>query len=200
MPKNEINYEKTIIYKIQSQDHPELIYIGHTTDFTRRKCQHRLLSISETSKKSHLKVYKMIRDNGGWEMFNMVQIKEFSCSNRREAVSEEDKCMTEFKATLNTFRSFSELTPEEYAVQYRATHKEEKQSVDRQYREANRESIKAHKKEYREANSEKIKAHRQEYIENNKEKIKAQQKEYYQKNRIKIIQQQKERDKQKKLT
>jgi len=189
MPKNEINYAKTIIYKIQSSEQPELIYVGHTTDFTRRKNQHKNLSTSEKNLKSNLKVYQTIRANGGWEMFNMVQIKEFPCKNRLEALSEEDKCMTQLKASLNSCKAYTELTPEEYSIQYRDTHKEQKKIVDKQYREQNSEKIKANKKLYRELNKDKIKAHKQEYDERNKEKISLKHQEYYEKNKLKLIEQ-----------
>ncbi len=50
-------------------------------------------------------LYRMIRENGGWDMFKMIQIKVFSCSNKREAEAEEDKIMMEVKATMNHQRS-----------------------------------------------------------------------------------------------
>ena len=37
MPRKAIDYSKTIIYKIQHEDNDELLYVGHTTDFTKRK-------------------------------------------------------------------------------------------------------------------------------------------------------------------
>jgi hypothetical protein len=48
----------------------------------------------------------MIRENGGWEMFNMIEIKKFSCDTKREAEAEEDKVMRELKATMNMIRAF----------------------------------------------------------------------------------------------
>jgi folate-binding protein YgfZ len=53
----------------------------------------------------------MIRDNGGWECFNMIEIEKFSCTNKREAEAEEDKVMRELKATMNMIRAF--LRPED---------------------------------------------------------------------------------------
>ncbi len=42
MPLNEINYENTVIYKIQHIEKDELLYVGHTTDFTKRKYLHKV--------------------------------------------------------------------------------------------------------------------------------------------------------------
>lgn len=35
------DYSKTIIYKIQHEDDESLVYVGSTTNFTRRKCEHK---------------------------------------------------------------------------------------------------------------------------------------------------------------
>ena len=42
MPRVIMDYSKTIIYKIQNQDKPELLYIGHTTNFNERKCCYKI--------------------------------------------------------------------------------------------------------------------------------------------------------------
>ena len=145
MPLTPINYQNTIIYKIQCREKPELIYVGHTTDFTRRKNQHRTVSNCSSSSKYNRKLYLMIRENGGWEMFNMIQIKEYPCENKRQAEAEEDKMMQELKSNLNSCRSFTGMSESDYAFQYRATHKDRKKVVDRIYREKNKEAIKQKK-------------------------------------------------------
>ena len=52
-----------------------------------------------------MKLYQMIRENGGWDDFNMIVIEEFPCKNLREAKAEEDKVMREMKSTMNTNRA-----------------------------------------------------------------------------------------------
>ena len=106
MPRTSIDYSNTIIYKIQHNDKDELIYVGHTTDFTKRKSSHKLITRSEKDKAYNRQLYKMIRDNGGWESFKMIEIKTFACTNKREAEAEEDKVMRELKATMNMVRAF----------------------------------------------------------------------------------------------
>ena len=101
MPKKEIDYSKCVIYKIQHKDRDDLLYVGHTTNFTKRKAYHKDYSTNEKSNKYNLQVYKFIRENGGWHQFNMVIIKEYPCESRRQAESEEDKLMREMKATMN---------------------------------------------------------------------------------------------------
>ena len=42
MPRKEIDYSKTVIYKIVCNDlNVKDVYVGHTTDFTKRKATHK---------------------------------------------------------------------------------------------------------------------------------------------------------------
>ena len=95
MPLRNIDYSKIVIYKIQHNTKSEFLYIGSTTDFTRRKTQHKSSCNKEKNVKYNRYVYTIIRENGGWDCFSMVQIKEFPCNNRREAEAEEYKIIHE---------------------------------------------------------------------------------------------------------
>ena len=100
------DYSKTVIYKLQHEDDESLLYVGSTTNFTHRKSQHKINTKNPNGKQYNEKLYKMIRENGGFESFKMIQIKEFHCGSRREAEKEEDKVMLELKATMNSIRAF----------------------------------------------------------------------------------------------
>jgi hypothetical protein len=99
------DYAKTIIYKLINYDYPELVYVGSTTNFTKRKQNHKQICLNSNNKKYNLKVYKMIRENDGWENWNMIKICDYPCNNKREADLEEDKYMTELKANMNVIRA-----------------------------------------------------------------------------------------------
>ena len=49
------DYSKTAIYKIQHEDDESLVYIGSTTDFTKRKCHHKYRFNIPTDKKIQFK-------------------------------------------------------------------------------------------------------------------------------------------------
>jgi predicted GIY-YIG superfamily endonuclease len=100
------DYSKTVIYKIQHLDKDELLYVGHTTNFTKRKHQHKC-----ESKSSQELLYRMIRENGGWEYFTMIVNKEYPCASKTEACIEEDKIMREMKSSMNNYRAYN--TPEQ---------------------------------------------------------------------------------------
>ena len=157
MPRTATDYSNTIIYKIQSIDNPKLLYIGSTTDFTKRKYNHKNICNNANGNKHNLKLYKMIRDNGGWDMFNMVIVKEFPCENKRQAEAEEDRIIRETKSNMNMKRAF--ITPDEileYKKQYREQNKEQIAERNKQYKEQNKEQQAEYMKQYREQNKEQI--------------------------------------------
>ena len=151
MTRTSINYSNTIIYKIQHNDKDELIYVGHTTDFTKRKSSHKRITQSENDKSYNRQLYKMIRDNGGWDSFKMIEIKTFSCTNKREAEAEEDKVMRELKATMNMNRAFlrNEDIIEDRRI-YREIHADEIKEKAKIFRATHTEEIKEKAKIYRE--------------------------------------------------
>ena len=99
------DFSKTVIYKIQHEDDESLVYVGSTTNFTKRKCSHKRNCNNPNGKEFNIKLYQMIRDNGGWDCFRMIQIKEFPCINKRQAEAEEDRFMMELKANMNDHRA-----------------------------------------------------------------------------------------------
>jgi hypothetical protein len=129
MPKKEIDYSKSLIYKIQHVTNQELLYVGSTTNFTKRKASHkeRCNNDKEWNTKYNLKLYKMIRENGGWSQFKCIVVKEFPCKNRDELLLEEDIVMRELKTNMNKVRA--SITREE--------HLEYQRQKMRQYREVN---------------------------------------------------------------
>jgi len=100
MPKTPINYSKTIIYKIEHIDDDNLVYVGHTTCWDKRKCKHKSACKNELDKS--YKFYQMMRENGGWDMFRMIEVEKCPCADKREAEKRENEVMKELKATMNT--------------------------------------------------------------------------------------------------
>ena len=159
MPKKEIDYSKCVIYKIQQNDKDDLLYVGHTTNFTKRKSNHKENVLNENGVKYNQKLYKLIRENGNWECFRMVIVKEFPCGNKRQAEAEEDKVMRELKASMNTIYSFH--TKEDRILSKHREyekHKERYQLSTKKYYEENKQLILEHNKQYREEHKQQIKA------------------------------------------
>ena len=86
MPKTEIDYSNTIFYKIYCKDESiNELYIGHTTNFVQRKHAHKNSCNNEKSPCYPLKVYKTIRENGGWNNWTMDIIAFHNCKDSYEA-------------------------------------------------------------------------------------------------------------------
>ena len=182
MPKINIDYSNCCIYKLEHIENESLIYVGHTTNFKQRKAEHKNTCNNENNKSFNLKLYTMIRLNGGWEMFVMIEVEKYPCNDKREADKRENELMKELKASMNKISSFR--TNEERL--------ENDRQRERQRYKENKEEILKRKKEYRENNKEKLKQYNIEYAEKNKEKIAKRDKEYRDKNKEKISKREKE--------
>jgi len=187
MPYKVANYKNGKIYKIEHLDKPELVYIGSTTMFNRRKSNHKRICNNQPDSQYNLKLYDMMRLNGGWDAFKMMIIKEFPCNNKTELLIEEEKHRKEYQATLNQNRAH--ITKEEAKQYYRLNKEQYKEYYEankeqfKEYYEANKEYKQEYQKKYNKVNKEHIKQN----YETNKDKIKEYQKDYYQANKLKKL-------------
>jgi hypothetical protein len=204
MPKIAIDYANTIIYKIVCNDLQVTdCYVGHTTNFNQRKNSHKSTCNNDNNKKHNLKIYKIIRENGNWDNWKMIEIEKHPCEDAHEASARERFYYEQQNSTLNS--QIPLRTKEEYIIEnkekmkenrrlYQINNKEKLSIKKKEYYENNNEKIKeyskinevkikARSKEYREKNKEKSKAYNAEYKEKNKEKIDANNKSYREKKR-----------------
>ena len=107
MPKTEIDYSNTIIYKITCKN-PEItdVYVGHTTNFVQRKHAHKQNCINEKALNYKCKLYNVIRTNGGWVNWQMEIINFFNCADHYEARKKEQEYFISLNATLNSIEPF----------------------------------------------------------------------------------------------
>ena len=103
MPKIEIDYSNTIIYKITCKDSiVNDVYVGHTTNFVQRKHAHKQSCINDKSPNHNCKLYEVIRNNGGWNNWKMEIINFFNCQNHYEARKKEQEYFVSLNASLNS--------------------------------------------------------------------------------------------------
>ena len=173
MPLTAIDYSKTFIYKLCCKD-PTItdIYIGHTTNVVKRRQQHKYSCNKDTKKDYNYYVYQFIRNNGGWDNFEMIVLVELNCKDKNEALREERKYLEELKATLN--KQIPTRTYKEYRPIYTEQNKEKIAEQRKEYYEENKEIIVKQQQEYREQNRDKIleqkKAYAKKYREQNRDK------------------------------
>ena len=177
MPIIPMDYSKTIIYKIVCNDLSiKECYVGHTINMTKRKCCHKSTCNNEKDKAHNLKIYQIIRENGGWDNWSMLLVEKFPCKDKYEACKREREVYEELEAKMNTFRPYrtqEELKQyyEEYNKQYREEHKEELKKYDKQYREEHKEEIKQYREEHKEELKQYREEHKEEINEKKKEKV-----------------------------
>ena len=110
MPKTIINYKNTILYKIVCKDlRIHDIYVGHTTDFTNRKKDHKKSCNSPHNKHYNQRKYEAIRAHGGWSNWEMIEIEKFPCNDSNEARSRERYWYEQLNANLNEQRPFTTI-------------------------------------------------------------------------------------------
>lgn len=114
---------KYIIYRISVADY---IYIGSTMDYNQRKIKHK-----SECQSSNVKLYEIIRENGGWDKCEMVPIEEYECDGMIPSRIREEYWRREYNANMNSQKAHT--TPEEK--------QEHKNAHAKVYRQINKERI-----------------------------------------------------------
>jgi len=150
MPKKPMDYSKCLIYKIVCNDLlVTYCYVGRTTNFKHRKSQHKCSCNNETSN-SKCKVYDVIRDNGGWDNWSMIEIQKYPCKDIYEAIAKEREWYEILNANLNgnipnrTHKERYEANKEKILEKANNNYKENKEKkllYSKQYYEKNKISI-----------------------------------------------------------
>lgn len=103
MSKDEIDYSNTIFYKIYCTDTAvKDLYVGHTTNFVKRKYCHKRSCNNDKDTNHNLKVYKCIRAQGGWKNWKMDIIGFHDCQNHYQARTIEQQYFESLNANLNS--------------------------------------------------------------------------------------------------
>ena len=96
------DYSKSTIYKIARHDPTiEYIYIGSTTNFIKRRWQHKTSCNNPNAKEHNYYVYRFIREHGGWDNFDLYLIEQFSCTTKMQKDQVERGWIESLKPTLN---------------------------------------------------------------------------------------------------
>jgi len=158
MPRTPINYKNAVIYKLCCKDvNITDIYIGSTTNFTKRKNGHKQSCRDQKQRNYNSYVYKFIREHGDWDNWNMIEIEKAECSDSNELCKRERFYIETMGANLN---------------------KNIPTRTDKEYLEDNKERIKIRTKKYYEDHQDRIKKYRDDnkdrkkkYRDDNKDKF-----------------------------
>ncbi len=175
------DFNNTIMYKIVCNDLNVIeTYVGHTTNFIQRKCDHKNKCNKEGNKSYNYKVYTTIRENGGWENWSILEIEEYPCNNLNEATARERYWYETLNSTLNT------QVPNRTHKEYKEDNAGKIKDYQKEWYKDNADKEKEYKNQYYKQNADKYKQYKKEYREQNKEIINEKQRQYYKQN-IEII-------------
>lgn len=166
MTRKIINYSNNLIYKIVCSDVTvKDIYIGHTTNFTKIKTMHKTNCNNINSKHHNIYVYKIIRENGGWDNWDIILVEAYPCNNGNEAKKQQRYHIETLQSTLN------KQIPTRTVREYCEDNKVQISLKAKEYNEANKDHINEKNREYYNFNKDYINEKHREYNEANKEQL-----------------------------
>jgi len=151
-------YQNSIIYKLChcSDLENENIYIGSTTNFRNRKNGHKSKCNNIKVKGYDIPVYQFIRDNGGWNEWQMLPIEVFPCNDKKELEVRERHHIELLKPKLNkiiptrTIEEWYDVNKKNVAKRHKELYEDNKEEFAEKskiYRDNNKERIKNYKAE-----------------------------------------------------
>ena len=153
------DFTKSVIYHIRHTENKEVVYVGSTTKFSQRKGKHKYNCNNEERKEFKYPIYCHIRDNGGFNCFEVIPIKILKLENKTELLILEQEEMDKYRTLVNSRKAHMPIDIEEKRIyhnernkkwyennpeklkKYREEHKEDKKQYNKQYREENNENI-----------------------------------------------------------
>ena len=171
MPKTPIDYSNTHFYKIVCKDlNIKDCYVGHTGNFKERKSAHKVGHFNANDKRyngrsQHRYLYDFIKDNGGWDNFDMILINTEFCNDALDARRKEREYIEQLNATLNQTKPY--ISKEE-RIEYR-----------KKWTKDNEEHVKAYKQKHYQNMKEHYQQKHKENYENKKEEIRQKDRDRY---------------------
>ena len=183
MPKKIIDYSNTIIYKLYCIN-PDIkeFYVGHTTNLYERKRRHKTCCNNNSEKNTsyNRKVYRIIRENGGFDNWKFEILETANLKNKYEAFTLEGSYIEKLKPLCNFELpgQFIDNNIQKYKHKNYEKNKEKVLERGKTYYKENKEDKLEYQKNYAKENKEKVADNQKEYQKKNKEEISKQKKIY----------------------
>lgn len=97
-------YQKFVIYKIYQKNDNNMVYIGSSLNYKRRKAQHKKNVTNKCGKSYWYPLYQYIRKSGGWDNFDMEIYCEYPCKNKIEGLTKEKEIIELLNSPLNAIK------------------------------------------------------------------------------------------------
>ena len=137
------DYNNTEMYYLCCKDiEISDIYVGHTTNFYKRMKNHKTVCDNIKDKKYNLYLYKFIRENGGWDNWQMISIEKYPCADEKEATLRERYWFEYLRPSLNKNRpTITHNEKLEYHQQYNNQNKDKLIEHHQQYYSQNKDKL-----------------------------------------------------------
>jgi hypothetical protein len=101
------NYSNSVIYRLINKETNETLYVGSTTNYRKRMVDHKSRCNNPKATHFNYPIYQHIRNLGGWDIINHVQIEELTnCQSKIELMKREQEFIDEYKSSKNILRSY----------------------------------------------------------------------------------------------
>ena len=148
------DFAKSVIYHIRHMESKEVVYVGSTTNFSQRKAKHKWLCNHEEAKEFTRPIYCHIRNNGGFDCFEVIPIQSLKLENKTQLLIAEQAEIDGHRTLVNSYKAHTTIEElKQYHKQYKEDHKEELKLYHKQYSKQYKEE---HKAEINEKMKEKI--------------------------------------------
>jgi hypothetical protein len=115
-------------------------YVGKTTNFKKRVRDHKSNCYNENRKKYNYKLYEYIRENGGINNWEFIEIEKGEYDNEESALKERE-LIEKFNATLNNY------IPTRKKKEWDKDNKKKIKEYQNEFRENNREILNEKRRE-----------------------------------------------------
>lgn len=154
-----VNYSESSIYKLCCRDvNVKEIYVGSTVNFIRRKHSHKNCCNNENNKDYNTYVYQFIRDNGGFNNFDMIEVERYKAIDKKDLEKRERYWIETLGADLN------KIIPTRTIKEWYKDNKEVINEKRKEHYQDNKEKILEYHIRYYKKNKEKVKEYREEKI------------------------------------
>jgi hypothetical protein len=151
-------------------------YYGSTTCIDNRVSEHKWKWNNINNKSYNYKVYRIVRENGGFDNWEFEIIEFYKCNSKKELELREKYYIKKFKPNLNT------TVPRRSWKEYREDNKEKFDAYQKEHNKKRREHTKNRTEEEIEADK---KTNRERYLKERDKRLED-AKNYYQKNKEEI--------------
>ncbi len=150
------DFTKSVIYHIRHTENKEVVYVGSTTKFSQRKAKHKYRCNDKEGREFKYPIYCHIRDNGGYDCFEVIPIKLLKLENKTELLIAEQEEIDKHHALVNRKKAYMTIEErKESDKKWREEHKTERSQYNKLYYQEHKEERNQNGKQYYQENKEK---------------------------------------------